>query len=280
LFHTLLGVDTITALGSTYANAVALTAGRNLVLAADGAVGVMLPPGEVGMTVTVVNTVAASALLVYPNTGGQINALTVTTQAFSQSAGSTAVYSCDVGGAAAHWYVSANNLTGTATSASQTELNTLAGAGTGGTVVASKAQIADANQNLGAVKATSLSVGTSGSETAFTTPVPMLYISTIVTDGAAFTADRAYQVVDIKGRTTVAATTAASLTFWKVGSATAMSAGTQVSTGSFNLATTADITTTVGITATTLAAGDSLGWTLAGTPTAAVGSITFNIKPV
>jgi len=52
--------------------------------------------------------------------------------------------------------------------ATPAEIDLLAGAGPGGTPVASKAQIADANQNIGAVKATSVSIGATGAEVALT----------------------------------------------------------------------------------------------------------------
>lgn len=59
---------------------------------------------------------------------------------------------------------------------SAAEVGLLDGAGTGGTPVASKVQVADANQNIGAVKATGLSIGTSGSETAISSTAAELNI--------------------------------------------------------------------------------------------------------
>ena len=56
-------------------------------------------------------------------------------------------------------------LAGTLVTATAAELNRLDGAGSGGTAVASKAVIADANQNIGVIKGTALYLGTSGSET-------------------------------------------------------------------------------------------------------------------
>ena len=46
------------------------------------------------------------------------------------------------------------------------EIALLDGAGTGGTPVAGKVVVADANQNIGVIKGTTLNIGTSGSETA------------------------------------------------------------------------------------------------------------------
>ncbi|SVD31524.1 uncharacterized protein METZ01_LOCUS384378, partial [marine metagenome] len=56
-------------------------------------------------------------------------------------------------------------LAGTLVTSSATELNVLDNAGSGGTAVASKAVIADANRNIGVIKGTALYLGTSGSET-------------------------------------------------------------------------------------------------------------------
>ena len=100
----LLLVNTAAAAGSSATDATALTAGKNVVTAADGAKGVILPVAELDMTVAVVNTVAGEDLLVYPNTGGQLNALTVTTGAFSVPGGQEAVFYCDD---IDHWYVRA-----------------------------------------------------------------------------------------------------------------------------------------------------------------------------
>ena len=148
LFHTLLGIDTVTALGTDNTNAAQVSAGKTLILAADGTVGVILPPGEVGMEVKVVNTVASSALPVYPNSGGQINALTVTTQAFSVGAGTEATFYCDVGGPAAHWYVrAAGTLTGVATSATTAQLNVASLAASATRTVTTTASITAADHN-------------------------------------------------------------------------------------------------------------------------------------
>jgi hypothetical protein len=92
----------VAAAGSAATDATALTTGKNFVTASDGAKGVILPVAELDMSVTVVNTVAGSSLLVYPNTGAQINALTATTGAFTVPGSNEATFHCD---ASLHWYV-------------------------------------------------------------------------------------------------------------------------------------------------------------------------------
>ena len=119
LLNMLVGNTTVVATGSTYANAAPLTSGKNMVTTSDGAKGVILPVAEPGMSVTVVNTVAASDLKVYPNTSAQINALTATSGAFTIPGGQEAVFHCDV---LLHWYVS------TGSGASAAELEVLNGA--------------------------------------------------------------------------------------------------------------------------------------------------------
>lgn len=147
-FRGLLQINTTAAAGSTYADATALTAGKNLVTGADDAVGVMLPVGEVDMEVKVVNTVSNKALLVYPNSGAQINALTATTQAFSVAAGTEATFYCNVGGAAGHWYVrAAGTLTGVATSATTAQLDTASLAASATRAVTTTATISAADHN-------------------------------------------------------------------------------------------------------------------------------------
>ena len=99
-----LAVDTVAAAGSSDTDAILMSAGRNMVTGADGAVGVKLPSAVQGMSVTVVNTVAGEDLLVYPNTSGQINSLTATTGAFTVPGGTEVTFYCDV---VTHWYVGA-----------------------------------------------------------------------------------------------------------------------------------------------------------------------------
>lgn len=69
-----LPVAAVAATGSAQGDAAALSEGLNVVSAADGTKGVVLPTAVAGMTVIVKNT-AAAALKIYPATGGTINAL-------------------------------------------------------------------------------------------------------------------------------------------------------------------------------------------------------------
>ena len=68
-----LPVAAVAATGSTQGDAAALSEGLNVVSAADGTKGVVLPTAVAGMTVIVKNT-AAAALKIYPATGWAINA--------------------------------------------------------------------------------------------------------------------------------------------------------------------------------------------------------------
>lgn len=81
----------LTAAGSTSADALQLSSVNNRVTTTASGAGVLLPPLEVGATVTVMNS-GANALLVYPGTGNQINALTATTGGFSVAAGGRALF--------------------------------------------------------------------------------------------------------------------------------------------------------------------------------------------
>jgi len=67
-------VAAVAAAGSTQSNAAALSEGLNVVSAADGTKGVVLPTAVAGMVVIVKNT-AGAALKIYPATGGTVNAL-------------------------------------------------------------------------------------------------------------------------------------------------------------------------------------------------------------
>lgn len=81
----------LVATGTTNADALQLGAAINHVATAALGAGVKLPPTEVGMSVYVSN-LGANALLVYPASLSQINALTVTTGGFSVGAGKSAVF--------------------------------------------------------------------------------------------------------------------------------------------------------------------------------------------
>lgn len=69
-----LPVAAVAATGSTQGDAAALAEGINVVSAADGTKGVILPTAVAGMVIIVKNT-AAGALKIYPATGGAINAV-------------------------------------------------------------------------------------------------------------------------------------------------------------------------------------------------------------
>lgn len=69
-----LPVAAVAAAGANQGNAAALAEGLNVVSAADGTKGVRLPTAVAGAVVIVKNT-AAGALLIYPATGGAINAV-------------------------------------------------------------------------------------------------------------------------------------------------------------------------------------------------------------
>lgn len=155
------GIDALAALGTNQSGAAQIVTNYTAVTGADGTKGVKLPTATDGTMVIVVNTDASNSLKLYSKlTPDVINALSAST-AFVIGKGRTAVALCTADG---QWYVSADAQDNFST----TEAALLAGAGTGGTVVASKVQVGDANQNIGAVKATSIALGTSGSETAVT----------------------------------------------------------------------------------------------------------------
>lgn len=69
-----LPVAAVAATGTNQSTAAALSAGLNVVSAADGTKGVRLPTAVAGMVVVVKNTVAAS-LKIYPASGAAVNAV-------------------------------------------------------------------------------------------------------------------------------------------------------------------------------------------------------------
>lgn len=91
---------TLTATGTTNADALGLSAVINQVSTTAASTGVRLMVPESGSAVVVINS-GANALLVYPGTGAQINALTATTGGFSVAAGGRAMF---VGTGSANWY--------------------------------------------------------------------------------------------------------------------------------------------------------------------------------
>jgi len=83
--------NTLTATGTTEADALQLGAAINRVTTTAASTGVKLPVPKPGEQVMVINS-GANALLVYPGTGVQINALTATTGTLSIAAGGRALF--------------------------------------------------------------------------------------------------------------------------------------------------------------------------------------------
>ena len=77
----------ISAAGTVQANATAITKELNVVSTVASGAGVVLPTAVAGMVLTITNT-SANNLLVYPASGGTINALS-SNAALTQGAGST-----------------------------------------------------------------------------------------------------------------------------------------------------------------------------------------------
>ena len=92
--------DSLTAAGTSNTDALALSATINRVTTTALNTGVRLMLPEAGSAVVVVNS-GANALLVYPGTGAQINALTATTGGFSVAAGGRAMF---VGTSSTNWF--------------------------------------------------------------------------------------------------------------------------------------------------------------------------------
>lgn len=92
--------DSITATGTTSADAVALSTIINRVTTTAASTGAVLMAPEAGSAVVVINS-GANALLVYPSTGASINALTATTGGFSVAAGGRAMF---VGLSSSRWF--------------------------------------------------------------------------------------------------------------------------------------------------------------------------------
>lgn len=93
-------VDSITAAGSTNADATQLSAAINRVTTTAASTGVRLMLPEQGSQVVVINS-GANALTVYPGTGAQINALTATSGGFSVASGGRALF---IGTSSANWF--------------------------------------------------------------------------------------------------------------------------------------------------------------------------------
>lgn len=117
--------------------------------------------------------------------------------------------------------------------------------------------------------------------------VSFVYGDAAAIDGAFFVADRAYRVVKITGRSTIAGTDGGAVTaaVMKAPSATAMSGGTALMQSTINLKTTADTNfSAISLSATSaaldIAAGDAIGLDVTGTTTAARGVINVFLVPL
>lgn len=114
-------------------------------------------------------------------------------------------------------------------------------------------------------------------------PVTISYTASTV-DSCFFTADRRYVVQAIRGRVDVAGTGGAcTAVIRKVASGTALTSGTALHSGSYNLVGTAATAQALTLSTTAsdliIEAGSSLAYDLTGTATSAVGSITVFLAP-
>lgn len=124
--------------------------------------------------------------------------------------------------------------------------------------------------------------GSAGGDGGFL-PIVLNYTASTV-DCTLFTADRPYVVKAIRGRVDVAGTGGAcTAVIRKAASGTALTSGTALHTGSFNLVGTAAAQQALSLSATAsdllLAAGDSICFDLTGTATSAVGAISVTLNP-
>ncbi|MFV3416133.1 hypothetical protein ACNFH8_28105 [Pseudomonas sp. NY15436] len=124
--------------------------------------------------------------------------------------------------------------------------------------------------------------GVNGGDGGFV-PVTLNYTASTV-DCTMFVADRAYTVKAIRGRVDVAGTGGAcTAVIRKAPSGTAITSGTALHTGSFNLVGTANAQQAMTLSTTAsdllLAAGDAIAFDLTGTPTSAVGAISVFLNP-
>lgn len=114
-------------------------------------------------------------------------------------------------------------------------------------------------------------------------PVTFEWVAASV-DKTFFVADRAYRVMSITGRPTVAGTGgAATATIRKAADATAITSGTALHSGSINLVGTVNTNQTLTLSTTDgvldLAAGDALSVDFTGTLTSATGVGTVILAP-
>lgn len=104
-------------------------------------------------------------------------------------------------------------------------------------------------------------------------------------DKVAFVANRAYRVHAIRGRPTVAGTDGGAVTavIRKAASATAITSGTALHSGAFNLKGTADTVQALTLSTTAsdleIPAGTAIGIDFTGTLTSATGVVTVTLAP-
>lgn len=167
---------------------------------------------------------------------------------------------------------------GTPISANGAAITVTAGSGAGGT---------NSGGNINLVPGAAVSTGTPGevqvNGNGGLMNASFNYTASMVTQ-TFFVATRAVRVKAIIGRTRVVGSGGAcTLAFFKAPSGTAVGSGVALHTGSFNVVGTADTNQTLTLSTTvsdvTLAAGDSIGYVLTGTPTSAVGSVTVMVNP-
>jgi hypothetical protein len=147
------------AAGTLISDATVLTAMFNAVTGANGTAGVKLPVAAADEVVVIINTNASNALLVYPVSASQINALGAS-NAFTITAGQMAIF---MGRSATLWYVAAATDTISGLTASATELNQLASSAAANTTTG-KAAILGTNGALalGGKLSSAVNVGTAG----------------------------------------------------------------------------------------------------------------------
>jgi hypothetical protein len=113
--------------------------------------------------------------------------------------------------------------------------------------------------------------------------VPVTVQYSAPADMVLFTADRAYKVIDIRGRVTAGASGATAVVR-KAPSGTAIASGTALHSSTFDLNGTANANQTLTLSTTDtdldLAAGDSIVLDVSGTTTGATGAITVLLIPV
>lgn len=211
---------------------------------------------------------AGGAVLLTGGAGGATGAggaITITSGAGGATSGVAGAIAISVGAAT--------------TSGNGSSITVTAGSGAGGT---------NSGGNVNLVGGAAVSTGTPGevqiNGNGGITNASFNYTSAMVTQ-TFFVATRAVRVKAIIGRPRVAGSGGAcTLSFYKAPSGTAVGSGTVLHSGSFNVVGTADTNQTLTLSTTvadvTLAAGDSIGYVLTGTPTSAVGSVTVMVNPI